>query len=99
MYARRERLSADALMSFAALCMMAESRGWVVVIAANHGGADLKAQDDAARMRTLALYESKQQWRTVGAVPIVSVRLDDPPQTLDRAATAIGLALQVSGVD
>lgn len=84
-------------MSFAALCMMADSKGWVVVIAANHAGANIRATDEDAYMRTLAIYENKAQWRTMED-PIVSIRLDEPSITLDEAATSIATALHVTGV-
>ena len=83
-------------MSYAALCMLAESRGWVIALAANHNGPDLKAHEEDAYLRTLAIYEDKAQWKA--SDPLVAVRLDCPIITLDQAAEAITKALTAAGV-
>lgn len=84
-------------MSFAGLCELAESRGWVVVVAANHGGSVLQKGDDPAYLRTLAIYEDRQSWRT-HMPPLVSVRLDEPVISLNAAAEALGQTLHAAGV-
>lgn len=80
-------------MTFAGLCEMAQANGWAITLAAENEGNTIEPGGGfpGSRLRTLALYESRKDWRN--EVPMLAVRLVDPERTLDEAAELIVRAL------
>jgi hypothetical protein len=83
-------------MSYAALCELVAARGWVIALAAQTKGSEA-GLDEPACLCAIAIYESRMSWRSLRD-PIVAVRLDEPPLTLDEAAEALSIALHAGGV-
>lgn len=84
-------------MTFAALCELADSRGWIVAVASANSGCTHYRDDPPAMLRTLAIYEDAESWKT-HAPPLVAVRMDDPVLNLNEAADMIGATLHAAGV-